>query len=76
MSTRTRWQLNCREATQLVLQGQDRRLATGERLRLRLHLLVCRACPRFARQMQMLRGAMGPWRAYRDDAEGGDPPPG
>lgn len=58
--------LNCREVTALVLQGEERRLSGAERLRLRWHLLICRACPRFVRQVALMRRAMGPWRAYRD----------
>ena len=58
--------INCREATALVLQGEDRRLALAERLRLRIHLLICKACPSFVRLVALMRRAMGPWRAYRD----------
>jgi hypothetical protein len=57
--------INCREATALVLQGEDRQLSWGERLALRVHLAICRACPRFVRQVALMRSAMGPWRAYR-----------
>ena len=69
-----KWRINCREATGLSLQAQDRRLGTGERLRLRMHLMVCRACPRFVAQLQQMRGAMDPWRAYRDERPPGDDP--
>lgn len=58
--------INCREATALVLQGEDRRLGAADRVRLRLHLFICAACPRFVRQVGLMRRAMGPWRAYRD----------
>lgn len=58
--------IKCREATALVLQGEDRRLSLAERLRLRLHLLICKACTRFVGQVRLMRSAMGPWRAYRD----------
>lgn len=61
--------LTCREATRLALQGEDRRLALAERLSLRLHLMVCRACPRFIAQLGLMRGAMGPWRTYRQHDE-------
>ena len=50
--------LSCKEVTQLVSQGLDRRLGGGERLRLRLHFLICRSCTNFARQMQFLRAAL------------------
>lgn len=58
--------LKCRDATALVLQSEDRRLSVQERLTLRLHLLICKACARFVGQVGLMRSAMGPWRAYRD----------
>jgi hypothetical protein len=50
--------LTCKEATQLVSQGLDRRLAFHERLALRLHLLVCNGCSNFRKQVTFLRKAM------------------
>ena len=55
--------VTCKEATQLVSKMQDQGLSLGERLRLRLHLLICAACARFERQMRLLRVAM---RKYRE----------
>jgi hypothetical protein len=65
-----KWMINCREATHLVLQAEDRPLPWGERLRLRMHLVICAACPRFVRQVALMRTAVGRWRAYRDEADG------
>jgi len=50
--------LTCREATRLVSQGLDRRLGVGERLALRVHLLVCDGCTSFRKQVAFLRGAL------------------
>jgi hypothetical protein len=50
--------LDCREVTRLVSQGEDRRLALGERVRLRLHFLYCLGCRRVARQLRFLRPAI------------------
>ena len=50
--------LSCKEATQLVSQGMDRRLRVPERLALRLHLLICRGCRNFSRQAAFLRRAL------------------
>lgn len=50
--------LNCKQATQLMSQGQDRPLALGERISLRLHLLVCSACSNFNRQLGVMRKAL------------------
>jgi Putative zinc-finger len=59
--------LNCRQATSLTLLKRDRPLSLTERLRLRVHLAMCHACTRFARQQDLISGAMGPWRAYRQE---------
>ena len=61
-----RIRLTCRDATRLVLAGEDRRLTAGERVRLRLHLLVCRLCPRFVRQVDFMRRALGQWKHYAE----------
>lgn len=61
--------LNCREATHLVLEGEARELTLGERLTLKFHLAICKACPRFVRQVSLMRSAMGRWRAYQDSEE-------
>jgi len=50
--------LDCREVTRLVSQGEDRKLALGERVALRLHFAYCLGCRRVARQLRFLRPAM------------------
>jgi hypothetical protein len=50
--------LSCKEVTRLVSQGLDRRLGFGERLRLRVHLLICDGCTNFSRQVAFLRRAI------------------
>lgn len=57
---------NCREVTALVLAGEDRRLGLLERWAVRAHLKVCGACPRFSRQVALMRRALPRWRAYRE----------
>lgn len=58
--------LTCRQAAGLMLMRQDLALNWVQRLRLRAHLAMCDACTRFSKQQDLIRGAMGPWRAYRD----------
>ena len=55
---RTGWKPTCREVHRLVSEGMDRELSPAERVRLHLHLLVCKACTRFSGQMDLLRRAM------------------
>ena len=57
---------NCREVTELVLAGEDRRLGRAERIAVFLHLQICAACPKFGRQVALMRRALPRWRAYRE----------
>jgi len=65
---------DCREVTQLVLQGLDRKLSPAERLAVRMHMLICKACPRFERQVALMQRAMGAWRRYNENEDGPPPP--
>ena len=47
--------LNCRQATQLMSESQDRPLATGEKLALKLHTLMCKGCRNFEQQLPVIR---------------------
>lgn len=49
--------LTCREATHLMSEAQDRELQMGERLGLNMHLVACRGCRQFRKQMDFLRTA-------------------
>jgi hypothetical protein len=59
---------DCRETTRLILAGEDRPLSLTDRLRVRLHLAMCSVCPRFVRQVSLMRSAVGRWK-------GGEGPP-
>ena len=53
--------LNCHDATFLVSQSRERALRFSERMKLRLHLGLCRGCAQFSRQVPQLGEAA---RAY------------
>ena len=57
---------SCREISALVLAREDRTLSFAERLAIRLHFLICEACPRFEKQVLTMRQAMSNWRNYLD----------
>ena len=46
--------LTCRQATQLLSEQQDRQLLLKEQSGLQLHLMMCRSCRRFDKQMKTL----------------------
>jgi hypothetical protein len=55
--------IDCRHATRLISQTQDRPASAWESIRLRWHLAVCDACTRFDRQLALLRDAMRRFRS-------------
>jgi len=57
----------CKEVTHLVLQAEDKALRLPDRLAVRLHMVVCRACPRFAQQVELMRKASARWRQYSEE---------
>ncbi len=46
---------SCKEITALVSESLDRRLPFGERLAVRLHLMMCKFCSRYREQLIALR---------------------
>lgn len=50
--------LNCKSATALVSQAQERSLSTTEKMRLKLHLMMCAGCRNFSRQIPFLSQLM------------------
>jgi len=62
--------LSCKEVSLLLSKACDQRLAWRERLAVRLHLLYCRGCAQFGKQLQFLRAA-GRRLAQSDTLPGG-----
>ncbi|MDR7016743.1 zf-HC2 domain-containing protein [Acinetobacter sp. 3657] len=46
--------LTCRQATQLLSEQQDRQLVFKEQSALQFHVMMCRSCRRFGKQMKIL----------------------
>jgi hypothetical protein len=57
----------CQEAASLVIAREDQRLPAFDRAALRMHLFICKACPRFENQVLTMRNAMKQWRNYTED---------
>ena len=65
--------LSCKEAAQLVSEGLDRELSIWQRMSLRLHVLMCRACSRYTHQVKALDEAV--LKHYRVDPSVQKPEP-
>ena len=50
--------LNCKDASQLISEHQERPLGFRERWSLRMHLWLCINCRRFERQIALMRQAL------------------
>lgn len=46
---------NCKETSVLVTQSLDRGLTFQERFAMKVHLMICRNCARFMKQMHLVR---------------------
>ena len=47
--------MNCKQATLLLSEAQERDLTSREKLGLRLHVLLCTACRRFKKQLHLFQ---------------------
>jgi len=62
--------LSCRDVCYIVSESLDNNLPLHKRLRVRLHLLMCKACQRMVQQMELLRAAA---RCYESNGENKSP---
>jgi hypothetical protein len=58
---------DCREVTERTLRAQDMSLSWRERLGVRFHMLICKACPTFAKQVRLMEEASKRWRQYSQE---------
>lgn len=55
----THWMFRCRDVSRKISQSMDEKMTLGQRLAIRLHLMMCRHCSRFYRQVVALRQMSG-----------------
>jgi len=49
------WMFNCKDVSQKVSESMDRKLPVSQRVGIRTHLMMCRFCSRYKRQVFLLR---------------------
>lgn len=59
--------LTCKEASVMVSQSLDRKLTVRERLNVKFHLMMCSACQRMEKQLQLLRALTQRYRVTGED---------
>ncbi len=49
------WLFNCSKVSQLVSQAMDTKTSPARRIGIKFHLMMCKYCARYERQLQLLR---------------------
>ena len=62
--------LSCKDVTRLISESMDTSLPLGERIGVRIHLLICRFCARYKRQLLLIRETLRRLVAAEDRSEG------
>jgi len=52
------WMFNCKEVTRMVSESLDRALPFYQRMGIRIHLMMCKFCTRYRRQLLILSEAI------------------
>lgn len=62
--------LSCKDVTRLISESMDRSLPLGKRVGVRLHLLICKFCARYERQLLLIRDTVRRFVATEETAGG------
>ena len=60
--------MSCEESTKLISESIDRKLPLMKRLGLKIHIMMCRFCGRYAVQLNFIEEVLGKYR--RDITQG------
>jgi hypothetical protein len=50
--------MNCKQATRLISESQERSLSLAEKMSLKVHVMMCRGCKNFSLQVPFISQAM------------------
>ena len=59
--------LNCRQASRLISEAQERPLSLTEKISLKMHVLMCIGCKNFSLQVPFLSKAMRAYASGKDE---------
>lgn len=65
--------LSCKESSRFLSDGMERDLGFGERLSLRFHTMMCRACTRVEAQLLVMRRGLAEYPVADDSRNDHDP---
>lgn len=53
--------ITCEEASRLISESMDHKPSLWERINLKMHLMLCKVCPTYMRQLHLLRQLVKEW---------------
>ncbi len=59
--------MTCKQAAALLVAREDRQLKFSDKVGIRLHILACKTCPNFEKQLLAMREGLNQWRHYGGD---------
>lgn len=59
--------LSCKQATRLASDARERELSPNEKIQFKLHLMICKACRNFNRNVGGLHKLMQDFAKNKDD---------
>lgn len=60
---------DCKEVTRMVSDSMDRDLPLIQRMKMRMHLVMCKYCSRFEKQLALLRKASQSLATHRPEPD-------
>ena len=63
------WMFNCKAVTRIISESMDRKLPFYQRMGIRVHLLMCKLCSRYRRQLFFLRKTIRLQASSSEDIE-------
>ena len=63
------WMFKCKEVTRMISESLDRELPFYQRIGIRMHLLMCKLCSRYRRQLLLMRETIRLQTASSEDIE-------
>ena len=69
------WMMNCRKISRMVSDSMDRKLPFYQRWGIRIHLMMCRYCLRYRKQLLFLRKVIQQTTDWDDESGTGTPMP-
>lgn len=64
--------ISCKRETELVSKRLDGGISKAEELELRMHLFLCEFCQKFVQQADLLKSALGAYRALNESPSEGE----